>query len=399
MKTAFFLTLIVAVLFTSCKSSNSRETFVPGVIPYHIEIEKNIQNVESLPLSKIGKELDYIVLETTPNSILQDIINIAFCDSFIFVYDGGKLLQFNNKGRFIRQVGSNGRGPTELISLIDFCIDEKDKNIFLINYGANNILVFDFNGQFVRSFRSPDSQISQIILKDTNSLMFHLPNNPVKSPGTIDNYNWYITDKHGSNLMKIRNYLIRTSKDGLNTFFGTMYLFNDSVRFREFGRDTLYHFNNSKKEPYAIFNLGKMKMDPDPDYKGASREEIKKRLEQKIWIYHFITEDKKYLFFTFKWGYTNVSSYCIYDKQTSEVSILKDNGFINDLDGGILFFPRYIFNDSIHVDYIDSFKLLGLINKTFSDKLKELDVNKIDQFEKLKNQLTETSNPVLMILK
>jgi len=71
----------------------------------------------------------------------------------------------------------------------------------------------------------------------------------------------------------------------------------------------------------------------------------------------------------------------------------------NTIDEIIDFYPEYVSNDSILVDYIDAFKLIELINKKLPDKSQANRGEKAEQFEVLKNQLTETSNPVLIILK
>ena len=77
-----------------------------------------------------------------------------------------------------------------------------------------------------------------------------------------------------------------------------------------------------------------------------------------------------------------------------------ENGrFVNDLDYGIDFWPEKIYKDSILIDYIDAFKLLDIIDKKQVGVSKETDMNKLNKFRSLKKQLTETSNPVLMIVK
>ena len=80
-------------------------------IPYNIDIKKNFKNVETVNLSRIGKELSYLPLETSPQCLIQEIDKILFSKSFIFVNDTrNRLLQFDKSGKFLRQIGSLGRG-------------------------------------------------------------------------------------------------------------------------------------------------------------------------------------------------------------------------------------------------------------------------------------------------
>lgn len=393
MKAPFIFIHIGILIFTSCKNPSHPINNIVGVIPFQIEIKKSINNVKSVPLSSIGKELYYIPLETNPECLIRNINGIAISDSLIFVNDGNKLLQFYRNGRFVRQIGTIGRGPGEYVYIKDFCIDNKKRNIYINNLGGQNVLVFDYNGQFKKSFKSPHPLSNQIILNDTNNLMFHI----IDSPKNDTAYSWYITDTKGITIAKIKNYIKRLNFD-LYVTVSPLYLFNKTVHFMDYGIDTLYFFNNSKKEPYAIFNLGNLKMDPDPLITRDISKKAFERLKQKILIYPKIIENTKYLFFRLNWGFTSSINYCIYDKQTSEVTILKDNGFKNDLDRGIPFYPEYIFNDSILIDYIDANKLLEFIDKTVSGKSEVRGKTKLNNFEVLK-QLTDTSNPILIVLK
>jgi hypothetical protein len=82
-----------------------------------------------------------------------------------------------------------------------------------------------------------------------------------------------------------------------------------------------------------------------------------------------------------------------------ETSFLENNGFFNDLDGGIPFWPRYVYNDNTLVDYIDAFKLLKRINEIQDSNSQDKEAKIPQQLEMLSKQLTENSNPVLIVLK
>jgi hypothetical protein len=125
MKTQFFsLSLLIITILISCNSGASKKINNepdPALLPYHIDLEKN-KNTKPFPLSSIGKKIEYIPLETTPNSLIGslngvglDLANIVFSDSFIFISDGEKLLQFDRSGKFIKQIGSVGRGPGQYL--------------------------------------------------------------------------------------------------------------------------------------------------------------------------------------------------------------------------------------------------------------------------------------------
>lgn len=345
-----------------------------GDIPYKIEIEKNFKNIKEIKLSAIGNVLSYIPLETKPECMIGEIHKIEFSDSFIFISDFVRILQFSKTGKFIKQIGSAGRGPEEYAYVKDFCIDEKGKRIYIISVNRPKIWVFGFDGNFIEtlnlSFRP-----SKIIPKDKESLMYYLNN----FTGRI-NPSWVVTNRQGIILMSIKNRLVRTSQPGFNIVSTPLYLFENSPHFIEFGIDTLYYFKDNQKKPYAIFCLDKLKMDIDP-LLTSSMVKNHKFLTDKIWI-GSINENERYLFIKFFKGMTNGFICAIYDKKTGTVSFLKDNVFKNDMGGGAGFWPMQIVNDKILIAYADAFDLLkGIIPGD------------------LRKKLTETSNPVLMVLK
>jgi hypothetical protein len=384
------------LIILSCRQINTvrnydNKTKSANDLPYLIDIKNSFKNFKSVPLSSIVRELEYIPLETTPASILRIIDHVALSDSFIFVNDHTKLLQFDKQGKFIRQIGSKGRGPAEYLYINDFCIGKDNKNIYILN--AGNILEYNFNGLFIRSI-TVERNSTRFVLSDTNKIMlypFNLPGNMIER-----SYSWYLTDLNGINILKIPNYFKRVHSPGMLIREAPLYSFDNNFHFMEYGIDTLYFIRNSKPEPYAIFNLGNMKMDHDLAISASDRTDILKRLEQKLRI-SSILENTEYLFFRLNWGYSDSSICAIFNKKTLTATFLKENGFSNDIDGGLTFWPEYLLNDSILVDCKDPFDFLKNSNRTNKIKVKDKNAEKLNPFGTLINNLTETSNPVLIV--
>jgi hypothetical protein len=227
-------------------------------LPYIIDIKKNINNIKSINLSSIGKELTYIPLETTPECLIQEISRIEFSNEYIFIKDFRKLLQFDRSGKFIRKIGSEGRGPGEYSTLFDFSIDEQEKEISIISTSDHKLMIFSFEGVFKNSYKLSFRPL-QMIPKDKNSLIYHLAN----VPGGNDP-SWIITNRKGITSASIKNNLKRISQPGLVIPYTPLYLYDNSAHFMEYGIDTLYYFIGNQKMPYAIFSLGDFKTDIDP---------------------------------------------------------------------------------------------------------------------------------------
>lgn len=368
------------LLFTvslSCFSQGQNDIHREGA--FKIDIKKNYDNVHSINLSTLGKDVLYVPLETNSECLMKDIRSIEFSDSYIFVSDIDKVVRFDKKGKYLGKIDANGRGPGEYLGVIDFCINNELQEIYIIS--ADRVYIFDFEGKFKKTSKLTFRPALVISLNQEN-LMFYLYNMPY---GYSNPYSWVITSREGQVISTYKNNLKRVNVPGVMTREMPLYQNYKSVHFMEFGIDTLYYFTESKKEPYAIFNLGNLKMDPDVKYEHSRR--FLEETNDKLWV-KMVKENDKYLFITIRKGITGFS-FMLYEKNTSNTVILKDDGFQNDLDGGIPFWPKYIINDNILVDHVEAIDMIKHIKsaKNVSAKL-----------QRLQKQISETSNPILIVL-
>jgi hypothetical protein len=409
MKKIYLLLLFGITCLLSC-SNNSRNSHVNDnttidsiKLPYFIDIEKQLREEKSVSLSSIGKILEYIPLETTPNSMMGDIQNIQFTTDYIFITARSAygLLQFDRKGKFIRIVGSRGRGPGEYRQIRDFCLDQNTKKIYINScWSSCEILEYNFNGQYISSFKQPLDD-NAFLVYDTIGFVFEVADySPGVTLGARDysflENNLIITDFTCKPLFKIKRNFMRNSN---YIFQGpAFYFFNSKIHFLQFGVDTLKVLEQNKLVPYAIFNLGESKMDPNLNSYQSSSEDIAKKVAGDISV-RSVLENTDNLFTKISFGLSDSSKYCIYNKKTSETSILKENGIENDIDGGIKFWPKYVYGDSVLVDYTNAYKFLETSRSNSSGNfIKNSKINSV-AFDKVIKNLTETSNPVLILLR
>ena len=263
--------LLGVFVITSCNNSINPSAAGNKVVtstdlPYFIDIEKNLTETKSIPLSSIGKQLEYIPLETNPNCMIQSIQHITFSEDFMFIADYTKILQFDRKGKFLRQIGANGRGPGEYLGITGFCIDPKNKKVFVNACGDGcEILEYDFNGSFIKSFNQRWRSY-QFIVYDTTGIIFHFTHD--NDSTVYSKYNFYITDHEFNPMYKIKRNFIRKSNIAARNI--PLYYFHDILHFKQYTVDTLYTLENEKPKPYAIFKLGKSKLDPNIMFDGRN---------------------------------------------------------------------------------------------------------------------------------
>ncbi len=99
--------------------------------------------------SKVA-EVKIVKLETTNESLLDEIRKVIITDSFIYIFDdfqGGGIVVFEKDGKFIKRI-PNGRGPGELIRLYDIAFDSHNDR--LIAYQHSYLLYFNALGEFIK---------------------------------------------------------------------------------------------------------------------------------------------------------------------------------------------------------------------------------------------------------
>ena len=123
-----------------------------------LEIPIEIDQRNSLLLSKITDEIKSIELELTDESMLNSdhLDHVLLFDDNIIISDGEKIFLFDMEGKFIRTIGSKGQGPGEYSSKINhITIDEKNK--ILIVQADIKIICYDLYGKYLKE--------SKIIIK------------------------------------------------------------------------------------------------------------------------------------------------------------------------------------------------------------------------------------------
>jgi len=132
------IVFIVCLVLISC-SKNVKSDF--------FSISVNSNDNESLPLSEIAEKIEVIELEITDASLIGRVVDVIDTDDYFIIRETKSIILFDNKGKYIRQIGSVGQGPGEYVSIIDIAVDSKKERIFIYT-NESKIICYDFNGIF-----------------------------------------------------------------------------------------------------------------------------------------------------------------------------------------------------------------------------------------------------------
>ena len=391
----FFLLVIFVFLTFSCQRKSVHIDNEKNI--YEFSLERALIQKHSIQLSMIGNEIEYIPLETKRESVLSMFTMISISDHYIFVTDRRDIHQFNRDGNHVRKIGSRGRGPGEFQDQIIRGINVNDilNQLIVVEHYTH---VFNFDGKHIKQFRNDTlGNLERVLPWNNNQFIYYYTNLPkYMNP---NEYSLIVLNEYGEFIKSFKNYHKRIQERTYSFFnFAPFYLFQNVIRFKEFGVDTLYIIQNEKFIPYAIFDLGNRAMPTDiyiPDF--SRTDEVFGRYQGKHWLVNIVEDnDNFYLFFHNGIG---LSLRGISQKSTSKTLILENNAFQNDIDGGLPFFPKYVYNDSILVDWIDAFDLREHVLNSNVAEMRRLYGQKFDDLLKLANSLDDESNPILVIVK
>jgi len=394
-----------------------------------IDIEGNMKNMQIVELSGFTNDIQYVPLETNENHLISYITDLDISQEHILVSDMKICLLYKIDGHFILKAGNNGRGPGEYPLITNVNLG-KSGEIYLSD--VEDLYEYRVDGLFINKYNN-------IILNDSyylatwilvgDSLLFgHVPN------GTGQEVNKALMiDKFGHVKHYYKNYIL-FKRDKKISFtmedHANISMFNNNVFYKELFNDTLFCLSaNIELLPQYTFLLGKYKASED-----ARKTVDIEQFDRSIFLYNvFQTANYLFLDFDFKsnfpakrltqkkppaalsgaqnldrYGWYNTrNALGVYDKKSGSLIFCKptstDNplftsGLYNDIDAGPRFFPQKQVNDSTMVMWVNAEELKAHVSSNdFKNNVPKYPEKK-KKLEELANRLSESDNPVLMVV-
>lgn len=381
MKWTFFLSLAFLVLLT-CNSSNHNS--------YSIDPRNFKEN--TIILSEVADNIKYIPLDNKmPIGLVYKLIITNDC-IYLSIKDIG-IITLDRSGSFICKVGSIGRGPDQYIDYMDFAVDEKSGNVFVM--GPGKVKVYTNSGRYIREIKySEYIPFAGGDIDIYNSKIF-IPDFLIT--GDSKN-NWIFLDTLG-NLIEAKTNSVPPFKSNTG-IEGCIYKFKDKIFYYNLYNDTIFSISPDLKynEGYLFargdfrWPIGKVKTDAESWNKLFKPFKMFETSHFIALVYGF--HDKFGLLFIEK-KTKNTYLAISYKGELSEPNL------VNDLDGGLPFgrdinyyaegereYLIQLINPIDMKTCVSSHSFIEAIPKSLDKKV---------EFQKLVNTLSETDNPVLMM--
>jgi hypothetical protein len=215
MKSVFFkytCLILLTFLLLSCDSGNKSP----------LTIDPRKINGRSITLSDIADDIVYVPLD---NIIPFTNFKYVITPDYLYVSaKGNGILKFDRKGKLIKKIGSEGRGPGEYLYGIHFTVDERTGNVYVLD--PKKVKVYSPSGIFLRDIlyeRYMKSYAMAGGLENYNSLLF-LPDFIMRGNSK---FNWIFLDTLGNLVSKKDNSVPPFFTDNVRP--GNIYRFEDRL--------------------------------------------------------------------------------------------------------------------------------------------------------------------------
>ncbi|MDX9782991.1 MAG: 6-bladed beta-propeller [Bacteroidales bacterium] len=382
-KTCFFICMILS--FSCSNDHHDLYNFDPRTLE-----EKPVF------LSDIADDVTFIPLD---NSVPLGLIynDIFFCNNSIYLStkDNG-VLAFSRSGKFLRNIGTKGRGPGEYAYSFDIGIDEDNEIIYVRD--NRTIRVFSSKGRFIRSFSVESfGRIERMEIFDSKIYATFYAGEKSSE------FAWIVLDSLGK--------MIKRGERRLPVFeanYGAgagIYRFMNQISYWDNFIDTVYSVSPDLTEkPSFIISTGNHR---SPRGRIKSFEDLENKLVLKS-----IFETKKFLVIRYFYQKPTIAMiekdshrYFLVYLAGDDSGLWESNftgGLTDDLSGGPAFLPHSSFEED-GIEYmfglIDSWQIKSHVESPGFSNTKSTLPDKKEELKKLAASLKETDNSVIVLVR
>ncbi len=165
--------LLIAIILTAIMAScGSKQQSTDDIIT----VDVNANYPEKELILQDFMDVEYIPLETTDEFITQGVVKAIGKKHIIVINwnNDGDIFIYDRSGKGIRKINNFGQSGEEYTQTNEIVLDEDNKEIFVMDYPARKIMVYDLHGEFKRTFKFADTgYYSNTFNYDRDNLITH----------------------------------------------------------------------------------------------------------------------------------------------------------------------------------------------------------------------------------
>ncbi|MDE7460651.1 MAG: 6-bladed beta-propeller [Paramuribaculum sp.] len=212
----------------------------------------------TLLASELMDDLEIVKLENTDEALVGGG-SIWVNDSRIIIYDGKAIKQFDRSGKFLGNIGAKGQGPGEYsIAPYYITVDEAAGRIYLLEYAATNLKIYDTTGVYVGSIPFPEKVHKGFFRIDNEKGLLTVAS--LRFSGMSQLGPVWVQDFHGNVVSSVNRPEIAVEPDYSNEVYGGTTADGNGFTYSLFRvipeADSLYVYADSCFRPDFTFDFG-----------------------------------------------------------------------------------------------------------------------------------------------
>ena len=432
------LLLYLSFFIVGCKQPEKKQTLILSE-PYFVTLNPANMSDNGPRMSDIFSEIEYIQLELNKDHLVGEIAAMVCTEDFIFVHTErghSELLQFSRDGRFVRMIGSNGRGPGEYIGIRSVAIDEVNQKVIILNANhLGELISYNFDGTYLETTRIhfpdgttfSDPPITRISIFNEDHLFAEgaIAERYLRRPLNVDNYKAYyilsrsngeIVFEQESDLYDKKRYNVKKDRSNALSVFHSFWKDDQGrLNYWEYASDTVriigQNFELGSKIIFEQNLLTPTFAQLSNDNRGGFAHLVK--LPNKV-VKNAVYDTPRYIFVD--WCYQNSFVTSAFDKLTGMESFcmriptegsnpngldiwrlaITNGGPQNDIDGGLSIRPKTVQNDY----WLYVLQPIEMIEAITNERLSKAKYpEKAQRLRSLMSTLREDDNPIIMLAK
>lgn len=237
--------------------------------------------------------VEFIPLETNADFLLDRVAGalINVTEKYIVTVNitEGKLFVFNRQGKALHTFCRKGQGPEEFVYPIAVRVDEKSKEIFVLDY--KKVQVYSLTGKYKRSLNIPENvKIGSMFNYDDKHLICYDNHNLDRQGEKVAEQPFFLFSKKDGKITRIpltiqnrigqSMYIERDGKKMVVTMnnIAPMVKNGDEVVLSDMGSDVVYLYKRGKVTPLLKRNPGTM------DFTPRSAMGVVMKLGDIVWL-------------------------------------------------------------------------------------------------------------------
>ena len=433
--------LSVCLLLLGCKQNGTDKANDIAVI----EVVQNLGNYKQLPLSEFVTELEYIPLDTGDDCLIGEwdggYNHIIVTSSHIFVAGYRFCYAFGRDGRFIGKIGSFGQGPEEYRMIRGLSINDNKQSLHIDAHYS--LMEYSYDGIFRQSFKIPQTQVQlhSGYISDYLSKVYFVRNNLFmgykKNLMGNEKYHFHLMNDLGQVVKSFDNHVqfdrtyVTTgdTEDAMRP-----YRISENIYVKEHPNDTLYCLNaQNELIPKFVFDLGQYAYGKEIRKDAKWTDPAYFTIQKVIFVPVFqipMVGAPDFVFFSYEaWNLSGKYSFPekvilpipagiqnviaidrkyhsgLYDIINQKTQLLDTDpvskmiGLINDLDGGLSFWPKYYTSDNELIDIWQAYEMKKYLTNVYFAAHEIKNPQAHQKLKELLKNLDYEDNPVVVIAK